>query len=775
MNNAIDKATRKSHRRNLPVIRQQPEAGEKRKENPTPVIAFLTSYPPRECGIATYSEDLIKALRNKFGKTFRFSIYPLESGTDSLHTYSRDVHPPLNTDWEIDYLQASHAINSNPRIGLVMVQHEFGLFRKNEEAFLEFLEFLDKPLLITFHSVIPHPDDQLRAQVTTMAKKAATLVVMTGNSAEILIRDYQIAPDKITVIPHGTHLVAYEAKDTLKEKYGLQGRKILSTFGLLGPGKSIETTLDALPGIVSEYPEVLFLIIGRTHPNLVKEKGEAYREYLTDKVKELGLEANVRFINQFVPLENLLEYLQLTDIYLFTSKDPNQAVSGTFVYAMSCGCPIISTPIPHAMEVLKNGAGIIFDFQDSRKLYQGILDLLRDDKKCHLMRMNGLHTSVRSSWENIAIAHAILFGKTLETRLKLQFRKPPIDLSHLIKMTTGRGIIQFAKINDPDIESGYTLDDNARALIAMCQYYRLTKDTSALLYLKVYAHFVFSCIRYDGTILNYVDKDIRFTDQNDNENLEDASGRALWSLGYLLSVTHLFPKDFQGIEHKALFAVDQLMEAIARLSSPRAMAFAIKGLYYYNLNSHKNPDYIKLAGEFADRLEAMYCHEAHGSWKWFEGYLTYANSMLPHALLMAYSLTGNTSYREIARESMDFLLSKLIEIDSARVISNKGWLMRDEEAPTDFIGGEQPIDVAYTVRALHYFHKIFPESGYGEKVKIVFNWFMGANALNQIVYNPCTGGCYDGLEKNHVNLNQGAESTICYLLARLTLEEPEER
>lgn len=774
MNNAIDKTTRTSQKRNLPAILPLPQLQGKRQEHPTPEIAFLTSYPPRECGIATYSDDLIMALKKKFGKTFRFSIFPLESSSDSFR-YSNDINAALNTDWEIDFLKACHTINSNPLIGLVMIQHEFGLFKKNEEAFLEFLEFLDKPLLITFHTVLPNPNDRLKATVTAMARQAATLVVMTDTSAQILIRDYNIPPGKITVIPHGTHLVAYEDKAILKKNYGLHGRKVLSTFGLLGPGKSIETTLNALPGIVEEYPDVLFLIIGRTHPTLVKEQGETYRDYLMDKVKELRLESNVRFINQFVPLANLLEYLQLTDIYLFTSKDPNQAVSGTFVYAMSCGCPIISTPIPHTLEVLKNGAGIVIDFNDSKKLQSSILDLLRDEEKRQNMRLNGLHTSVTSSWENIAIAHALLFQKTLQTKIRLRFKKPDIDLSHLKKMTTGTGIIQFSRINQPDIQSGYTLDDNARALIAMCQHYILTKDPSALLYIKIYANFVMSCVRHDGTFLNYVDKNVRFTEQNDKENLEDACGRAIWGLGYLLSVTHLLPQEYRGIEHKALFVVDQALEALANIGSPRAMAFAIKGLYYYDKNPKRNPLAKRLVGKFADQLTAMYCREAHGSWKWFESYLTYANSVLPHALLMAYTMTGDTSYREIARESFDFLLSKLIENNSARVISNRGWMLRDEVASTDFIGGEQPIDVAYTVRALHYFDKIFPESGYEEKIKVVFNWFMGANALNQIVYNPCTGGCYDGLEENHVNLNQGAESTICYLLARLTFEEFEPR
>lgn len=771
MKSTIDNSRRKIAKRHSPARVSLPELRSPEEESHLPEIVFLTSYPPRECGIATYSEDLIKALRNKFGKVFTFTILPLESNSD-FYSYASEVHAPLNTDWEIDFLRASHIINSNPRIEMVMVQHEFGLFKNNEAAFLEFIEFLDKPLLITFHTVLPNPGDAMKAMVNSMAEKAAALVVMTDSSAEILQRDYKVPLNKITVIPHGTHLVSYEDRAGLKRKYGFHGRKVLSTFGLLGPGKSIETTLHALPEIVSKYPEVLFLIIGKTHPTLEKEQGETYRNYLRDAVKELQLEQHVQFINEFVPLSNLLEYLQLTDIYLFTSRDPNQAVSGTFVYAMSCGCPIISTPIPHALEVLRNGAGMLFDFKDSEKLKTLILDLLEKKEKRQKMRLNGLHTSVTSSWENTAISHALLMGKFLDADIQMRFNKPPVDLSHLKKMTTGIGIIQFSKINQPDIDTGYTLDDNARALIAMCRLYFLKQDASVLPYMKTYANFVLACFRHDGTFFNYVDKETRFTERNREENLEDACGRAIWSLGYMISMTQILPKEYRGIAHKARFVMEQATEAISSLGSPRAMAFAIKGLYYSNTHTKRSED-IPLVEQMADQLAAMYCREAQGSWKWYESYLTYANSVLPHALLMAYSLTGDTSYREIARESFDFLLLKLIENDKARVVSNRGWLLREKEELSAFKGGEQPIDVSYTVLALQYFSQVFPESGYEEKMEIVFNWFMGANALNQIVYNPCTGGCYDGLEEHHVNLNQGAESTICYLLARLAFESRE--
>lgn len=732
-------------------------------------IAFLTSYPPRECGIATYSSDLVKALQNKFGNSFKLKIYPLEAEND-LHDYSEGIDFTLNTDSELDFQKIAHSIDSNVNVGMVMVQHEFGLFRNNEKAFFEFLEFVNKPIIVTFHTVLPNPDDELKDKVNKIATFSDSLIVMTHNSEDILVRDYGVSPDLITVIPHGTHSICHSDKIALKAKYDLKNKNVLSTFGLLGPGKSIETTLHALPEIVEEFPETVFLILGKTHPSLLKEKGEDYREFIEYKVDQLGLQRNVRFVNQFLPLENLLEYLQLTDIYLFTSKDPNQAVSGTFSYALSCGCPVVSTPIPHALEVLQNNAGCIFDFEDSEQLAQAVIDLLQDDQARFNMRLNGLHHAAESVWENAAIAHGKVFEKMGRGQLKLNYQKPNISLAHIKEMTTDVGIIQFSKINQPDFDSGYTLDDNARALIALCRHFEITGKESDLKLIRLYFNFIKNCFRPDSKFLNYVDEYRQFTPQNDEVNLEDANGRAIWALGYLISIAHKLPKKAEGM----LFSADQIFEeslsAAKEFHSPRAIAFVIKGLYYFNKN-RTNGEILPLAEIFANRLVQMYRHEASKDWQWFEEYLTYGNSVMPHALLMAFSITNVEDYKEVAKESFDFLLTKIFSNDKIQVVSNNEWLKRGQELPTEFQGGEQPIDIAYTILALRNFHEDFPDDNYDEKMEDAFSWFMGNNALNQTIYNPCTGGCYDGLEKHNINLNQGAESTISYLLARMVFEE----
>ncbi len=731
-------------------------------------IIFLTSYPPRECGIATYSKDLERALSEKFGQSFTLKVFPLESKSER-HQYPKGIEHVLNTNNALDFQKASHRINSDPNVGLVLIQHEFGLFKDSENAFLEFLEFLDKPIAITFHTILPEPTAELKRNVQRMSSLSDAIIVMTRTSAEILVRTYGVRADKITVIPHGTHLVSYENKDVLKEKYGLSGKKVLSTFGLLGPGKSIETTLTALPSIIAEFPETIFLIIGRTHPTIVKEEGEVYRDFLEAKIHELGITDHVRFINEFVPLDALLEYLQLTDIYLFTSKDPHQAVSGTFSYALSCGCPVISTPIPHALKVLQNDAGIVFDFEDSVQLGLAIVKLLENYEARHKLSLNGLNTSATSAWENSAIAHAKIFEE-LAKDIRLKYRKPPINLKHIKKMTTEVGMIQFSKINRPDIESGYTLDDNARALIVFCQHYQLTGHASDLKYIKIYFNFIQCCFRHDGTFLNYVDKDYQFTEQNHPENLEDACGRAIWALGYLLSIAEQFPEAYRGIEDNARFVFEEAIKEMEGVHSPRSMAFVIKGLYHYS-HASDSKCMNSLVTKFADRLVQMYRHESKDDWKWFESYLTYGNAILPHAMLMAYTMTLNGDYWKIAKASFDFLLSKIMTGNSIRVISNKNWLQSDEKLDQEFKGGEQPIDVAYTILALGFFHGIFPDATYDIKMQGAFNWFLGENPLKQTIYNPCTGGCYDGLELHNVNLNQGAESTLSYLLARMAFED----
>ncbi len=769
------------------VIRQKAAGkGTQLQTDNLPEILFLTSYPPRECGIATYSQDLLKSLDNKFSNSFSLKVCALESG-DANHAYPGEVKYVLDANDSAKYVELAHAINIDNDIKLILVQHEFGFFQDaGEDALLKFLYGLAIPAIVVFHTVLPQPDESMKVNVQRIAAACASIVVMTKHAAQVLKVDYGIPQQKIVVIPHGTHLVPHLSETFLKDKYGLTGRKVLSTFGLLGSGKGIETTLDALPTIIEANPDVVFLVIGKTHPGVVKSEGEKYRDMLEEKVEALSLQQYVKFINRYLPLQDLLEYLQLTDIYLFTSKDPNQAVSGTFSYAMSCACPIISTPIPHAREVLREDTGIIIDFQNSEQLADGVNRLMSDEPLRKAFSSNTLQRIVPTAWENSAIAHALLLHKTAgqanyggtpignaqtifrttDSRteiISLQYRLPAINLEHVKKMTTDVGIIQFSKINQPDIGSGYTLDDNARALIAVCMHYEYSGDKADMNYIRTYLDFIKYCQQSEGHFLNYVDSEQRFTPQNDDTNLADANGRAIWALGYLISKRALLPAELvvtaEGLMYRAV-------PRIAMMHSTRSMAFAIKGLYYFNLEK-KSPENSMLIKTLANRLVQMYRHESEPNWYWFESYLTYGNSTLPEAMLCAWQDSGELIYKETAKASFDFLLSLTFNESRIKVISNQTWLHKGQEAAQH---GEQPIDVAYTILALSSFYEIFKAENYLQKMATAFNWFLGNNHLNQIIYNPCTGGCYDGLEEKQVNLNQGAESTISYLLARLTME-----
>lgn len=731
-----------------------------------PEILFITTFPPRECGIATYSQDLIKSLNNKFKNSFKIKICALESGTEKHH-YTKSIKYILNTDQANAFLNLSKKINSNNSIQMILLQHEFGLFRKNEADLIQFLKALVKPAIVVFHTVLPNPNELLKANVQAIAQLTHSIIVMTHSASRILEKDYDIDPEKITVIPHGTHLVPHSDKELLKEEYNFSGKKVLSTFGLLSSGKSIETTLDAMPSIIKENKDVLFLIIGKTHPSVVKEEGEKYRKMLEEKIKTLQLSDHVQFINAFLPLTKLLDFLQLTDIYLFTSKDPNQAVSGTFSYAISCGCPIISTPIPHAAEVLSDGAGVIFDFGNSKQLAKEVNHLLLDKQLRKSITANGLHKIAPTAWENSAIAHALLFKKKGNSNLDLHYKIPEINLDHVKKLTTDFGMIQFSIINQPNLKSGYTIDDNARAMVVMCQHFELTKDKTDLEYIKIYLDFITSCLRANGDFLNYVDEDGNFTSQNYETNLEDSNGRAIWALGFLISLESILPV---ALVEKAKMTLERASANVLKIHSTRAMAFVIKGLYYANIKetSSQNTTIIK---ELANRMIQMYKHESNTNWSWFESYLTYGNSILPEAMLCAFLSTGDTTYKAVAKTSFDFLLTKIFSNNSIKVISNKGWLLKNDSIKNKKIGGEQPIDVAYTILALNKFSIAFKNKKYTRKMKIAFSWFLGNNHLNQIIYNPCTGGCYDGLEDTYINLNQGAESTVSYLLTRLTIEK----
>lgn len=704
-----------------------------------PEILFLTS-PSKKQENVSYSQDLLSALNNQFVDSFDCSLCVLQPNA---------------------LREKAKQINSNDNIKLVSIHQDFNFYKENEKGFKDFFSSISKPIVYMFHTVLPTPKAELKAKVRNIALEVDAVLVMTQNAETILINDYDLLPHKITIIPHGSHLVSLLNRRKLKKQHQLSNRKVLSTFGLLEDSKSIETTLNALPAVIKKHPDVLFLVLCKKQLSLFSKEEGQYHKTLEAKVKELKISEHVRFVSEDLPLPLLLEYLQLSDIYLSTSKDSDETDGGLFSRIMSCGCPIISTPTPSALGMLDSDSGRIFDFENSTQLSEAIIPLLENEELRTEISLNNIHQMAATAWNNSAISHALLFKKVVGNVIQLNYRFPPINFKHVEEMTSDFGMIHSAKIAAPDIHSGYTLNDNARALVAVCQHYEIFSSPEDLELINIYLQFIKHCLQPSGQFLNYVNEAEEFTTQNTPENLDDSNGRAIWALGYVISIKEILP---QHIIYNTEMLLEKAIPHLSKIHSARAMAFIIKGLHYQNETEN-----LYLLHTMAQRLLIMYKHEKEQDWFWFENYLTYGNGVLSEALLCAYLSSQDEEYKQIAEESFEFLLLKIFASDKIKVTSKKGWHIKGNTVEP-IMGEEQPIDVAYTIIALEKFYAVSGKEIYKQKAESAFNWFLGKNHLHQTVYNPCTGGCYDSVEEQNINLNQGAEATLSYFMSRLSVE-----
>lgn len=728
-------------------------------------MLMVSSYPPRECGIASFCYDMVDAISQIFGESLPIEICALQNNDEPI-AYGEEVSYVLNTTQPNQYQKIVDDINERSDVGMIGIQHEFGLYGgEYGNDLLPFMLAVNKPIAIILHTVLPGLDKKRAKVMHAIADLSDAIIVLTNQSKKLLIDQNICNADKIYVIPHGTHIVLWKDKARLKKKHGFENHTILSTFGLLSENKGIETILYALPKVIKTHPTVVYLILGKTHPEVLKRDGEQYRNKLNAITSSLKIQGHVKFINEYLPLNTLLEYLNISDLYLFSSKDPYQAVSGTFAYAQSAGCPVICTPIPHAVEMIDDGTGVLLDeFENPEKFEIAIMDLLDNKEKRTKLGKSALSKTRAFCWENAAIAYATIFGKLTNKSEDLDYVLPAFDLSHIRELTTAFGIIQFSDFSQPDLDSGYTLDDNARALIAMVTHYNQNKDSSVLALANRYLNFIEFVQKDNGWFENYVDINQQITSQNNQVNLEDANGRAMWALGYTLSQQNILPKS---LTTTAEYCWEKAIPSIEKVTSPRAISFALKGLYHYH-SFYKDEKTVQLAKILVERLMHCYQLTTEPEWCWYEDYLTYANSVLPEAMMFAYLIIGEESYRKIAIVTFDFLLSNYFMKGQIKVISNRGWFHKRNER--NFFG-EQPIEIAYTILALDLFYQVTKKRKYKDQLKIAFSWFMGNNHLCQVMYNPANGAGYDGLEQTHVNINQGAESTLCYLLARQVIEK----
>ncbi|MBU2576491.1 MAG: glycosyltransferase [Nanoarchaeota archaeon] len=721
-------------------------------------ICFLGTYPPKECGIATFTRDLSQAMTEKFEPEIDFRIIALNDDAN-IYNYDKKVMMEINKDDIDDYISKAKEINENEDIRLICIQHEFGIFGGDYgNHLIPFLELLKKPVVVAFHSVLPNPNKVLKRIVQSLCEKSSATVVMAKKGIDILKRDYGVDEKKLFFIPHGIPNVTFVSPDLSKKRINFENRVILSTFGLLSRGKGIEYMIRALPKLVKKYPNLIYLIIGETHPVVRREEGESYRKELMKEIEKLGIKKNVKFFNKFLSLQEIIEYLSATDIYVCTNLDKNQIVSGTLSYAMGCGRVVVSTPIKYAKEFLSRDRGVVVKEKDPDSYAKKIDSLLSDPEHKQLIERNAYAYSRSMTWQNVAMSYRKLFNKVLKLKDKNIKNLPEIKLDHMKRMTNDFGMIQFCNHSEPDINSGYTIDDNSRALIAAILHHRLFSSPESLNLAKIYLKFIERCQDRKGNFQNNF--------KNDNEILNshsyDSFGRTIWALGYTINKS----KDL-GVIQRSEQILRRSLNFSGRLKSPRSVAFAIIGLYHY-YRKRPNRKLLGLIRRMADYLIRRYNEESSEDWHWFEEILSYSNSKLPEALYLAYHLTKDERYLKVAEMSLAFLSELTFIKGKIVLIGQNGWCKRNGKRS---LFDQQPLDASSLVHTYLTAHSVTQNPEYYKNAIETIHWFFGKNHLNQMVYDEITGGCFDGMGEYSLNLNQGAESTLSYLLARLFLEE----
>lgn len=728
-----------------------------------PVVVFFSTFPPRECGIATFTQDLVQALGRVYGGLCESQIVTLNPDDIIHYPYPKKVIFEISQSTQKDYLTAAQKLNQLPEVKLINIQHEFGIFGGERGSYLlGFLKFIKKPVVITLHTVLSTPTKKVREVLRELARYSQVLIVMTNNAKEILQTDYGIPARAISVIPHGIHPLRLVASVPAKAALSFSKNLILSTFGLLSRNKGVEYVIEALPEVVKRFPEVLYLVIGVTHPMVLRNEGEEYRNFLMKKVYSLRLNNYVRFYNRYLPLEELFKFLQATDIYLSPSVDPNQTVSGTLSYAIGAGRPAISTGFPQARDLVTPENGILVGFKNTKAFAQAILKLLADPNLRMQMGKNAYFSTRRMIWPNVALAYGRIFEKFIPALREKEKVLPVVKLTHLRRLTNKFGIIQFAKLTKPDLISGFTVDDNARALLVAALYYEQFRRPLALALLKTYLNFLEYTQQASGYFANFVNSDRSFNMAlNQSNSLEDASARALYALAKV-SATQSLPAKFR---KKATRLFELSFKKNVQFNFPRAVASYIKALTCW-LSEKPDPSKELVLRKYVQKLLALYKKHSSTQWQWFEESLTYSNALLAEAMLRAYQVIGTKEYFRIGKMTLDFLIEKTFTRDFFLPVGQNGWYKQGGNKEKF---DQQPEEVASMVEALKVKYQITGEDYYRGLMYKAFDWFLGRNILGQVVYDKMSGGCYDGVGRRSVNLNQGAESTISYLLARLVI------
>lgn len=728
---------------------------------------MLGNHLPRHCGIATFTTHIADALAEELPGADGFVLAVNDAGR--RHAYPSRVRFEIKESDLASYRRAADYLNVN-RVDVLSVQHEYGIFGGKAGAhLLTLLGELRMPIVTTLHTILSEPNDSQRAVMDELARVSDRLIVMSETGADLLKRVHGIPASQIDLIPHGIPQVPAVGRS--KELLGVAGKTVILTFGLLSPDKGIEHVIDALPAILAVHPETVYIVLGATHPHIIERDGEAYRLMLEARAQALGVGGSMIFHNRFVSQDELVEFLSATDIYITPYLNPEQITSGTLAYAVGAGKAVISTPYIYARELLAGGRGVLVPWRDSDAIAHEVIALVSDDEKREAMCERAAEHGLSMSWPAVARQYAQSFAKarrqyvgrrrtvfqaqTLATR---PAELPEIDLRHLQAMTDDTGMLQHAAFNVPRYEDGYCIDDNARAMLLVALLEDAGSDDPATLRALSARYLAFVRYAFDrpsGRFRNFLSYSREWLEPCGSE---DSHGRTLWALGAVVG---------RASDPSRLSLAGDLFQAalpvVTSFKSPRAWAYALLGIDEY-MRAFRGDSVIEaLRIELANRLLGLFERSSGHDWPWFEDSVTYCNARLPQALIASGSRLRRPDMIEAGMRSLEWLVSVQTSADGHfAAIGSNGFYTRGD-APAAF--DQQPVEACATASACLEAYRVSGDSRWLQRGQHAFNWFLGQNHLHLWPYDASTGGCRDGLHHDRMNMNQGAESTLSFLLA----------
>jgi glycosyltransferase involved in cell wall biosynthesis len=730
-------------------------------------VAFVGTYGPRRCGIATFTADLARAVA---GHRRVSPVVLAVTDPAGQYQYPAEVKFEIRQNVKADYARAAEFVNYSS-VRLVCIQHEYGIFGGDDGAYLlDFVCALRVPAVVTLHTVLKRPSENQAAIVRKMWERCAQLVVMSQIAKDLLATSYGVSGSKIRIIPHGIPVLNRRAdRQALKAEFGVPARRLLLTFGLLSRNKGIETVIRALPALVRQFPDVMYFVVGATHPAIVRREGEAYRTLLEREAEKLGVRDHVAFRGQFVADEELHRYLLAADVFVSPYLNEAQVTSGALSYAMGAGAAVVSTPYWHAQELLAGGRGRLFPFNDHEALSRTLLELLGSPAELERTRDAAFALANEMAWPQVGRDYFEMMRGTVRATAHepaavpvaplAASSLPDLSLDHLLRMTDDTGIIQHAAYSVPARGTGYCVDDNARALIVAVRADRIRGDAQTRALVTRYLSYLHGSQQPDGSFRNFMSYE-RVLDLAPAS--DDCTGRAVWALGVTASIA--------ADDGCRMLAREMLTRALPHTGSlgPRGSAQVVLGLVTVLEAEPGAVEERRLLDGLVAKLLDAYRANATDHWHWFESTLTYDNAILPLALFAAYSITGERATLHDARASLEFLEEVCFHGDQVQLVGNTGWHSAGgEKASAD----EQAIDATALVLAFSRAYAVTKDRHYLRRMHEAFAWFLGSNRLGVPLYDFSTGGCHDGIGVSHVNRNQGAESTVCFLIALLEMLE----